>query len=387
MADNVTLDPGSGGDTIRAVEKNSVDTPVTLIDVGGSGGESLIGDGATMPISGTVAISGTVPVSIAATVTISGTVTANAGTNLNTSSLALESGGNLASINTKTPALGQALAAASVPVVLTADQISTLTPLATVAATQSGSWTVGISGTVPLPTGAATEVTLASIDTKTPALGQALAAASVPVVLTAAQVSTLTPLATVAVTQSGSWTVTANAGTDLNTSALALESGGNLAAIATSTAILDDWDESDRAKVNLIVGQAGIAAGTGTDGATVPRVTLATNVPLPAGTNNIGDVDVASTPKSGTATVTTVADTGTSAQLLAANASRLGATIENDSSAVLYVKLGTTASATDYTVRMVQYSYYEVPYGYTGRIDGIWASDPGDGAARITELT
>ncbi len=34
-------------------------------------------------------------------------------------------------------------------------------------------------------------------------------------------------------TQSGSWTVTANAGTNLNTSALALESGGNLAALAT----------------------------------------------------------------------------------------------------------------------------------------------------------
>lgn len=36
-------------------------------------------------------------------------------------------------------------------------------------------------------------------------LGQQLAAASLPVVLTAAQISTLTPLATVAVTQSGTW--------------------------------------------------------------------------------------------------------------------------------------------------------------------------------------
>ncbi len=59
-----------------------------------------------------------------------------------------------------------------------------------------------------LPTGAATSAaqgtgntSLASIDTKTPALGQALAAASTPVVLTAAQVSTLTPLSTVTVTQ------------------------------------------------------------------------------------------------------------------------------------------------------------------------------------------
>lgn len=60
---------------------------------------------------------------------------------------------------------------------------------------------------LPLPTGAATSAnqtteiaSLSSIDTKTPALGQALAAASVPVVLTAAQVATLTPLTTVAVT-------------------------------------------------------------------------------------------------------------------------------------------------------------------------------------------
>ena len=63
---------------------------------------------------------------------------------------------------------------------------------------------------------------------------------------------------------------------------------------SASLSVLDDWDETDRAKVNLIVGQAGIAAGTGVDGVTVPRVSLATNVALPAGTNNIGDVDVAS---------------------------------------------------------------------------------------------
>jgi hypothetical protein len=49
---------------------------------------------------------------------------------------------SVASIDTKTPALGQALAAASVPVVLPAAQITTLTPLSTVAATQSGTWTV-----------------------------------------------------------------------------------------------------------------------------------------------------------------------------------------------------------------------------------------------------
>lgn len=99
--------------------------------------------------------------------------------------------------------------------------------------------------------------------------------------------------------------VTANAGTNLNTSALALESGGNLAGAAASLAVLDDWDESDRAKVNPIAGQAGVAGGSGVVGATTQRVVLATDVALPAGTNaigklaansgvDIGDVDVAS---------------------------------------------------------------------------------------------
>ena len=50
----------------------------------------------------------------------------------------------------------------------------------------------------------------------------------------------------------------------------------------TALQIIDDWDETDRAKVNLIVGQAGIAAGAGAVAATVPRVTLASDDPLVA---------------------------------------------------------------------------------------------------------
>lgn len=52
-----------------------------------------------------------------------------------------------------------------------------------------------------------------------------------------------------------------------------------LAAIAASDSVLDDWDESDRAKVNPIVGQAGVAAGAGAVAATVQRVTLASDDP------------------------------------------------------------------------------------------------------------
>ncbi len=93
---------------------------------------------------------------IAAGVPVSGSVTANAGTNLNTSALALESGGNLASLVAKDYA---------------------------------------------------TQTTLAALNAKVTAVNTGAV-----------------------VVASGS--ITANAGTNLNTSTLALESGGNLATIA-----------------------------------------------------------------------------------------------------------------------------------------------------------
>ena len=49
-----------------------------------------------------------------------------------------------------------------------------------------------------------------------------------------------------------------------------------------SLSVIDDWDESDRAKVNLISGQAGITGGAGSVGASTPRVTLASDDPLVA---------------------------------------------------------------------------------------------------------
>lgn len=92
--------------------------------------------------------------------------------------------------------------------------------------------------------------------------------------------------------------------------------------------------------------------------------------------------------KSATATTSQVADTNSSTTLLASNANRLGATIFNDSSALLYVLLGSgTASATNYTAKLYSNGYYECPALYTGQINGIWATDPGDGGAKVTELT
>ena len=87
----------------------------------------------------------------------------------------------------------------------------------------------------------------------------------------------------------------------------------------------------------------------------------------------------------GTGTASNIASSATNVTLLASNASRRGATIYNESTQVLYLKLGATASATSYTVQVGASAYYEVPFNYTGIIDGIWAS--ANGNARITELT
>jgi hypothetical protein len=76
-----------------------------------------------------------------------------------------------------------------------------------------------------------------------------------------------------------------------------------LDAIQAAVEIMDDWDETNRAAVNLISGQAGIAGGTGVDGATVPRVTLATDVGLPAGASLVGDVGISGARTSGGTTL------------------------------------------------------------------------------------
>lgn len=68
------------------------------------------------------------------------------------------------------------------------------------------------------------------------------------------------------VTVTGS--VTANAGTNLNTSALALEAGGNLAAAAASLAVLDNVVAGSEAQVDVV---AALPTGTNTIGAVTPK--------------------------------------------------------------------------------------------------------------------
>lgn len=90
--------------------------------------------------------------------------------------------------------------------------------------------------------------------------------------------------------------------------------------------------------------------------------------------------------KSFNPTQTSITSSTSNQTLLAANTTRLGLIIYNESTAVLYVKLGVTASTTSYTWQIAAGGVLQFfgPVMYCGEIDGVWAS--ANGFARITEL-
>lgn len=95
--------------------------------------------------------------------------------------------------------------------------------------------------------------------------------------------------------------------------------------------------------------------------------------------------------KAATATHSDVTAAAATTPILAANTNRLpGSTITNDSTAIMYVLLGSgTVSATNYTVaidgKTTVPGVYFLPDGWTGAVQGIWAS--ATGTARVTELS
>lgn len=67
-----------------------------------------------------------------------------------------------------------------------------------------------------------------------------------------------------------------------------------------------------------------------------------------------------------------------------ANAKARGRSIQNDSTATLYLKYGISAGLTSHSVQIGPGQLYEFPQPlYLGRVDGVWSA--ADGFARITE--
>lgn len=88
---------------------------------------------------------------------------------------------------------------------------------------------------------------------------------------------------------------------------------------------------------------------------------------------------------SATATKANISGSVTTVTLIASNTARLGATVFNDSTSAMYVNLGSSASTSAFVVKLASMSYWEVPFGYTGAINGIW--DTAAGAARVCEMS
>lgn len=165
------------------------------------------------------------------------------------------------------------------------------------------------------------------------ALGQALAAASLPVVLTAAQITTLTPVA--AITN------------------YALETGGNLASVVTALQLIDNAVSGSGFNITQFAGVNNVT-GSGTATGAL-RVELPTNgtgvVGLNAGTNNIGQVSVAPQTANGLSVFNgTSSDGGTAltntAQVIKASAGQVyGWYIYNPNAIAQFVQLYNTAQA------------------------------------------
>jgi hypothetical protein len=92
----------------------------------------------------------------------------------------------------------------------------------------------------------------------------------------------------------------------------------------------------------------------------------------------------------GTSALSNVSGSATSVTILAANSGRKMMMIFNEASnpnAVLYLNFGSTASITSYTLQVPAGAYYEMPVPvYTGEINGIWSTSTA-ATARVTELT
>jgi hypothetical protein len=173
-------------------------------------------------------------------------------------SISVDAGFNLQQVGGANIALGQALATASLPVVLTAAQLTTLTP--------------------PSNTGYALDSSLATIDTDLKS--NITLHAGNNVIGHVITDTGSTTVVTGTVTVSGS--VTANAGTNLNTSALALETGGNLATLAGTVSA---------SKVQVNVTNASIPV-TGTFFQATQPVSLTTLPALTTGAALIGQVEL-----------------------------------------------------------------------------------------------
>jgi hypothetical protein len=385
---------------------------MTALKVDGSAVTQPVSDGGgSLTVDGTVAVSGTVTVDTELT-------TANLDTGVGTDTravvgLAMAESGGATLVGSANP-LPTSVASLPLPAGAATEATLLLVEGAVDGIEALLSGTLAVSAvSLPLPTGAATEATLASALTALQLIDNIVSGTGVNI----SKINGVTPLMgagntgtgtlRVDLTSNGSGQVAAigKANHDSAVSGAPVLNGGYASATAPANVsangdVVRAWHLLNGAQATVLTAAGALIGGDATNGLDVdvtrlPALPAGTNnigdvdvlsLPaLPSGTNNIGDVDVASLPTTTSGGPANVGSSATNVTLLASNAARKGASIMNDSTEVLYVKFGATASATSFHVKMAAGSYLEVPFGYTGIIDGIWAS--ANGNARVGEFT
>ncbi len=140
-------------------------------------------------------------------------------------------------------------------------------------------------------------------------------------------------------------------------------------------AIIWDADGSFLSQAVTIANGADVALGNTGDAAVIDPTAAATAIALLKGNLSLQRATVG--------TLTTVTGTGVSISVLAANANRKGASINNLSGVTVSLRLqAAAASAANATVTLAAGQYYEVPFGYTGEIRGLWTA----GDVAVTEF-
>lgn len=86
------------------------------------------------------------------------------------------------------------------------------------------------------------------------------------------------------------------------------------------------------------------------------------------------------------ATLTNIGAAAASTTIAASNTARQALYIFNDSTEAMYVKYGTSASPTSFTVKLLAGDFWEMPTRpiYTGELTAYWAAASGTG--RVTEV-
>lgn len=252
----------------------------------------VIGDPATNAGVAPVDATAGLKVDLGADNDITGTVTANlsATDNAVLDAIAADTttiAGDTTSIDAKIPALGQALAAASVPVVLTASQLTTLTPPAAISGFATAAKQDTIIGHVD-----GVETLLGTIDADTSALAGAVAGTEMQVDV----VSSALPTGASTAAKQPALGTAGTASTDVLT----------VQGIASMTALkVDGSGVTQPVSGTVAVTNAGITTIAGAVSGTEMQVDVVGA--LPAGTNaigklaansgvDIGDVDVTSLP-------------------------------------------------------------------------------------------